>query len=545
MKSNKQSVGSGRFQAILVILLILSACAAPVPKQETVLGRDPKTLVLTIYGNPIDIDPASNSEALANIILFNTTEGLVRVNPKNIDEFLPQLAQKWENNNDFTEWKFYLREDAKFHNGTPVNAEAVKYSFTRLINSSLAYSFILGQFISDPDRQIIVADEFVVEFKFDQPVPLLLKALSSSFGTLVVSPTVESHAVNGDFGHEWLQINEAGSGPYQLAEWTPNQQIVLTRFDGWWGWANREIEPFDKIIMKIVPERSSRRSLIENGDVDIAFDFGPEDWTAIKNNPNLNLQLSESLAVQYIAFGDYGPLDDSRVRQAIAYAFDYDGYIQEIWGGYIPRANSVFPKNLTCYDPSIVPYKTDLEKAKQLLIDAGITDELELRYMTTGDRLEGMVGQILQSQLAKINIKLNIEQRDVASYFSIAFGDSVWPDRPELMALAYWPDYNDPTDFAFYNFATAAGGSGGGNIGLYSNARVDEILSQSVSIIDTKELCNLYKEAQDILLHQDPAWIPLLELPNEAVLRKDIGGYQSNPVYHNMFDFQSLYRISN
>lgn len=545
MNTCKLSIPNAMVLAIILVsLIMLNGCGGmPAEKESLDLNRDPQTLLVTIYGNPVDIDPASNSEALANIILFNTTEGLVRVNPENINEYLPQLAEKWESNDSYTSWTFYIRKDAKFHDGTPVNAAAVKYSFVRLIKSSLAYSFILAQFVSDPEKQIIVSDEYVLKFVFDQPTPLLLKALSSSFGTLVVSPGIENYATNNDFGHDWLQTHEAGSGPYELTEWTPNQQIVLTKFASWWGWKDKENKPFDKIIMKIVPERTSRRSLIEKGDVDIAFDFGPEDWNAIKKNPNLTLHLSESLAVQYIAFGDYGPLKDPRVRQAISYAFDYDGYINQIWGGYIPRANSVFPKNLNCYDPNIVPYKTDLEKARQLLDDAKVAKGLELHYLTTGDRLEGIVGQILQSQLAKIDINLKIEQRDVSSYISTAFGNSTWPDRPELMGFAYWPDYNDPTDYAFYNFATSAGGSGGGNIGFYSNSRVDEILAQALKTVNDKELCTLYKEAQDILLHQDPAWIPLLELPNEAVLRNDIGGYKSNPVYHNMFDFQSLYRI--
>lgn len=517
----------------------------PSPNSSTsTLTHDPKTLFVTIYGNPIDLDPASNSEGLANLILFNTSEGLVRAGSKDEPEFVPQLAEKWENNSDFTIWKFYLRKNVKFHDGSDLDASAVKSSFTRLIKSKLAYSFILSQFIEDPDSQIIVRSPSLIEFHFPNPTPLLLKALSSSFGTIVISPkSVTEHEKNGDWAHEWLQTHDAGSGPYVLTEWLPNEQIVLTKFADWWGWEGDS--NFEKIVLKIVPERTSRRSLIERGDVDIAFDFSPEDWSAFQKDKNLVLHLSNALTIQYIAFGDYGPLKDPLVRQAISYAFDYDGYTEQIWKGYVNRANSVFPDRLVCYSPDVFKYQTDLQKASELLKQAGVSKDLTLTYMTTGDRSEGVVGQILQSQLAKIGINLIIEHRDVASYVSVAFGDSAWPNRPELFGFTYWPDYNDPTDFTWYNFHSAAAGSKGGNIGLYSNDLVDSIIDRSVSITDQDELCKGYLEVQNILIQQDPAWIPLLQLPNEAVLRTDIGGYSSNPVYHNMFEFWNLYRLEN
>jgi len=535
---------------VMILAAILAACApaagtatevAPASEAPPAApGRDPKTLVMAIYSNPSDLDPASNNEQLGNLVLDATTEGLVRARGENIEEFEPQLAERWEHNEDFTLWTFYLRHNAKFHDGSAVDAEAVKYSFTRLIDAGLGMSFILSQFISDPESQMVVVDPYTLEFRFESPTPLLINALSSGYGSYVVSPTtVKANEKEGDLGHEWMQTHEAGSGAYQLAEFSPNEQVVLTRFADWWGWD--EGFHFEKIILKVVPEESARRSLIEKGDVDLTYEFSVENLEALQKNPDLVVSLAPGLALQYLVLGKYGPLEDARVRQAISYAFDYDGYVNGIYKGLYPRAVGVFPVNLKCHDPQAFVYTTDLEKARQLLEEAGIEPGLELRYVTE----EGgptSAGQVLQTQLAQIGINLKIEQMDSSSYVGIFYGDVEWPERPEIMAWTWWPDYNDPTDWAWILFHSAASGSSGANAGFYSNARADEIMDLAPAITDEAELCELYKEFQDIVIRQDPAWIPLIEPPDQAIFRKDIRGYQGNPLYRGTFDFYRLTR---
>jgi len=558
VKSRFRSFQLALLSVMVVVSLILTGCGTPEPTQVQEatqapeatsaptatpvpeLGRDPKTLIVGIYGNPSDFDPASNNEQLGNLILDATSEGLVRAKAGNLEAFEPQLAERWEHNDDYTVWTFYLRQDARFHDGTPVDAEAVKASFTRLVDSGLGMSFVLSMFIGDPGSQMVVKDAYTLEFNFESPTPLLAKALSSGYGCYVVSPkAVQEHDKDGDLAHEWLQNNEAGSGPYTLTELSPNQQAVLTRFDDWWGWEEGGWY-FDKIILKIIPEEASRRSLIETGDIDVALDFGVENLEAMQKNADLVVELSEGLALQYIVLGDYGPLADPRVRQAISYAFDYEGYVNGIWKGLAPRAKGPFPYKLQCHDPDVFLYDTDLEKAKQLLEEAGVEEGLEIRYMTSGEASE--VGQILQAQLAQIGVTLKIEQREISSYIGTFYGNVEWPERPEIMAYTWWPDYNDPTDWAWVLFHTDASGSSGANAGFYSNERADEIMDEALGVLDEEELCQMYQEFQNIVTQQDPAWIPLVEPPDVAVLRQGIDGYQNHPLYRGTFDFDRMSR---
>jgi len=552
-KSNVGLLQGTLITCSLSIVLFVTGCGpaqpTPVLREATMttqpavyqLGRDPMTLVVTLYSNPTDFDPASNSEQLANLILHTTCEGLVRATD-NPEVFEPVLAERWEHNEDYTVWTFYLRENARFHDGTPITAEEVKFSFTRLVNINLGLSYILTQFIDDPENQMLIKDDYTLEFCFDTPTPLLLNALSSSYGSYVISPTaIEKHEKNNDVAHEWLQNNEAGSGPYMMTELTPNQRVVLTSFDDWWGWDDSF--HFDKILLKIVPERASRRSLIEKGDVDITFNFGPEDLQALQKNPDVVLYLSEGLTIHYVMMGEYGPLKDPRVRQAISYAFDYDGYINGVWKGYAKRAKGPFASTLRCHDPDVFTYETNLEKAKQLLQEAGVPEGLELRYWAEEGGGDMGVGQILQAQLAQLGIKLRVEERDTSSFVGMYFSDEPWPKRPELISWYWWPDYNDPTSMSWVNFHTDAWGSTGANAGFYSNKRADEIMDQALNTLDENELCKLYKEFQDIVTRQAPPWIYLIEWPDEVVMRKDIGGYKSVPQYRQTFRFHELYRI--
>lgn len=527
------------FMALAVTAsLILSGCAGA-PR----MSRDPNTLVVAVYSNPGDLDPASSVEQLGNIIMQGTYEGLVRVSADNIDEVKPALAESWENNADYTEWTFHLRKDARFHDGSVLDANAVKASFKRLVTIKQGMSYILGQFISDPDNEIIVVDANTIQFKFAEPRPLLLKALSSGYGSYVINPqVVAANEKDGDQAHGWLNTHIAGSGPYEMTEFTPNQQVVLTRNKNWWGW--KDGFNFEKVILKIVPERSTRRSLIETGDVDATFNLSPEDWDALKKNSDVVVDLPPGLSISYITLGANGYLKDPRVRQALNYAFDYDGFINGMWKGYAKRSYSILPGGMQCSDPDVFKYNTDLDKAKALLTEAGVPMDGSVTWLYWAEEGGGDMGAgpILQAQLQKLGINLKVEEHDSATVSGMFYSDNTGAERPDMFRWGWWPDYNDPTDEAWVTVHTDAAGSHGGNGGFYSNKDVDALLDQGAATADPAELCKIYKQIQNITTEVDPIWIYLAQRPDEMILRKDIGGYKANLIYNQTFTFQDLFR---
>jgi len=527
---------------LLVTTLLLSSCAKS--EQTDQMDRDPKTLIVAMYSNPGDLDPANSVEQLGNIIVHATYDGLVRADTADINKVNPAVAESWTNNDDFTEWTFKLRAGAKFHDGTTLDAEAVKASFTRLVTIGQGMSYILGGFISDPEAQIIVVDPTTIQFKFDTATPMFIKALASGYGSYLISPkAVQEHDQDGDQAHQWLTTNEAGSGPYSMTEYTPNQQVVLTRNIDWWGW--KDGFHFEKIILKVVPERSTRRSLIETGDVDVTFNLSPEDWDVLKQNPDIVVDLPAGLSISYITLGNSDYLQDPRVRQAVNYAFDYDGFINGMWKGYSSRATSILPSGMLCYDPDIFVFNTDLEKARSLLQEAGVPIDGSLTWLYWAEEGGGDMGAglILQSQLQKLGINLKVEEHDSASVSGIFYSDNLGPERPDMFRWGWWPDYNDPSNEAWVTIASDAAGSNGGNGGFYSNARVDELINQAMVTTDETTLCELYKEVQDITTSQDPPWIYLAERPDEMILRSDIGGYAAHKLYRQTFRFQDLFRV--
>ncbi len=550
----------GGIVLVIIVSMLLSGCgspaaATPAPAAASTapaanptspaatMNRDPKTLVVAIYSNPGDLDPASSAEQLGNIIIQANYDGLVRVKADNINEVVPALAETWEHNADFTEWTFHLHKNAKFHDGTPLDAQAVKTSFARLVNIKLGMSYILGTFISDPEKEIIVVDASTLQFKFDSPKPLLIKALSSGYGAYIINPTaIAKNEVDKDMAHKWLNTNVAGSGPYIMTEYTPSQQVVLTRNPDWWGW--KDGFHFEKIILKVIPERATRRSLVETGDVDATFNLSPEDWEALKKNSAVVVDLPPGLSISYITLGANGYLKDPKVRQALNYAFDYKGFIGGMWKGYAIRSYSILPGGMQCSDPNIFKYETDIEKARALLKEANVPMDGSVNWLYWAEEGGGDMGAglILQSQLQKLGINLKVEEHDSATVSGQFYGDDTGPARPDMFRWGWWPDYNDPTDEAWVTLHTDAGGSHGGNGGFYSNKEVDKLLDEGAKTADDAKLCEIYKTIQNITTQQDPPWIFLAQRPDEMILRKDIGGYQANIIYNQTFQFQEMFR---
>ena len=245
----------------------------------------PNTLIIGMNGSPSDLDPHSVYDYRSAMPLRGPYESLVALDGTSTDKYVPVLAESWSPNDDKSAWTFTIRDGVTFHDGTPVNAEAVRKSFVRFLTMGLGPAGAFRRFITKPE-QITAPDERSVVFDCGEPQPLLEKYLSSQYGPLIANvDLIMQNEADGDQGHNWLTLNEegVGTGPYRIVEFEPEEQLTLERYDDYWGgW---EGSHFDRVIFRVIPENETRRQLIEQGEVDIVDNLNPEEtmrWPAIR-----------------------------------------------------------------------------------------------------------------------------------------------------------------------------------------------------------------------------------------------------------------------
>lgn len=278
------------------------------------------------------------------IVLSNTYETLLRYDPLN-DKIIPVLAESYSKSDNGLIWTFKIRKGVKFHDGTYLNAEAVKYSIDRTmrINGGAAY-------IWSPVKEINVVVDYTVEFVLKHPAPLDLIA-SSGYAAYIYSPA----SVTSD-DSEWFRPGrECGTGPYMLQSQTRGDQVILTKFDDYWkGWDGQH---FDKVVIKKVSETSSRRQMIVKGTADVTFNLPYEDVEAIKDNPNIAIVLENSFVDAAIHLNTQkAPLDNKLVRQALSYAFPYDDAIEYVLGGYGIQSRGPVPVGMWGHGDNLPQY---------------------------------------------------------------------------------------------------------------------------------------------------------------------------------------------
>ena len=507
------------------------------------LGRDADTLVVAVDAFNADFDPASAYLLSEALIWRGIYESLVRLKGNSASEVEPLLADTWDHNADSTSWTFHLHPGVKFSDGTPLDAAAVKANYVRIIGLELGTNLIIGSFVADPANDIVVVDPLTITFKLSSSTPHFDVVMAAQYGTGIVSPKIFTDHSTGakDQGHEFLQANAIGTGPYVMTSLKPNDEVDLEQNPSYWrGWTGSH---FKKVIIKSVPEASTRRQLLESGEVDIAYAGSAEDSAAFRANPAFKVGDFKNLDMTYIILGEYGALATPEARQAMNYLFPYDEFLNTVMKGTLERANGVFPDLLATHDDSVFKYTTDIEKAKSLLGIAGVLPGTTLTYeYYTGFGKEA--GTVLQAQLEKVGLHLTLKE--------VSFGDmnaDLTTDRPveqraNMYYWGWWPDYNAPSDYSWilFNSGAAPDACPCYNSGYYKNTAVDKIINDGFTETDDTKLAASFKQAQDILVNTDPAWIPVGQQLDDTYFRADIAGQVFNPLYILTWDYYALSR---
>jgi peptide/nickel transport system substrate-binding protein len=564
---------------LLVVLLTaaLAGCGAPAsapveepapveqePTEAPAVATEPAaapaggTLVIAMnLDDVVTLDPAYAGETTNLFIHINTYDTLVDIRPDDLNTIVPRLAESWEVNDEFTEFIFHLRQDAKFASGNPVTAEDVVFSWNRLLNVAGAPAFNL-----DGVGKVEAVDEYTVkmttaEGEDGKPIALPQFLSSASNPSLGIQDsklvkenggTDAEDASTADKAKEWLDQNSAGSGPFILTRWSPKADIELVANKDYWKGAPK----FDKVVITHVSDPTTQLQMLEKGDADMLGLLQTDLVEQAKANPDITLTVDQSLDQNYLAMTykctdaikaedpaklaelqspeSFDVLCKKEVRQAVAYAIDYEGIAKAVLNGYAARAPSIIPIGMAGVDPSKTQGR-DLEKAKELLAAAGYPDGVTFDLYYASNATRDIVAAKLQSDLAEAGMTVDLKPLEQSVYLTQMRAQQL------PMAFGGWtPDYLDVTMWTDYF------GLGDRSIAFRMNFMNQEAHDLAMTIRTTSDpevRTEAVEKLQDVFIEEMP-FTMLYQNQYVHAFRNELKGFKFHPVW--FVDLFELYK---
>ncbi|MBD1380503.1 ABC transporter substrate-binding protein [Metabacillus arenae] len=516
------------FVSLLAISLFIAGCSGSNQTTgENGASSDEKestkdTLVFGRGGDSTSLDPITTTEGEAFKVTENIFETLVQYGDQDTT-LNPGLAEKWDISEDGLTYTFHLRQGVKFHDSTDFNAEAVVFNFERWMNGNeneFPYYTMFGGYKGEEGhviKEVNAVDEYTVEFVLTRPQAPFLKNLAMSpFG--IASPSaVEKH---GDKFRE----NPVGTGPFKFVEWKQNDRIVLEKNEEYW---LKDYPKLKQVIFRVIPENSARLNALTNGEIDLMDGVNNSDEESIASNSKLQIFERPSMNVGYLGFTvNREPFDNKLVRQALSHAIDKQAIIDAFYGGKAEPAKNAMPPSIEGYNDEIEPYPYDLEKAKELLAEAGYPDgfTMDLWAMPVARPYmpEGMkIAEVIQESFSQIGVKAEIQSVDWATYL-----DKAAKGEFDAFLLGWTGDNGDADNFLYTLLDKDSIGSN--NYSHFSNEELHKVLIEAQTETDQAKRNELYKQAQEII-HEEAPWVPLVHSTPLVAGSADIVNYLPHP----------------
>ncbi|AGF74789.1 ABC transporter, periplasmic oligopeptide-binding protein [Bartonella australis AUST/NH1] len=438
----------------------ISACVVMGVLLQKAPARTPAdTLVMAWNLDSVStFDPAQINDANGQEMILNICNSLVDSSPNDAAKIVPNLAKSWDVSGDdnSTTITFHLRDDLKFSDGRPASAQDLVWSMKRVVKLNMAAAATFTEYgITEQtvDDAIQALDEKTVVMKFDKPYPaeLILSNIAANRMTLLLDrKTILKHEKEGDMGHQYLTAHAACVGPYRLVSWRSGEAVLLRANSHYWG----EKPKLKQILIRHVAEPSTQRLLLEKNDVDVARDLAPEDLKDLQKTTDVKVERVLMPSMMYWGFNTTNPIfANEKVRLAMRYLIDYDGLGKTVLDGIgVPRS-SFLPLGTSgaLNEKEGLPFKLDIEKAKQLLTEAGYPNGFETSVLIGTLPYTQPVAQSIQDNAKKVGVHIKIERLAGAQLFSKVYArafDTVfmrWVNEsvdPHTMAsrVVYNPD---------------------------------------------------------------------------------------------------------
>jgi peptide/nickel transport system substrate-binding protein len=372
-------------------------------------------------------DPAQIGEVVTSEIYSNTCDTLADFAVDDEKKVTPDLAKSWEISPDRKTITFHLQDNLKFADGSAATAGDLAWSMQRVVKLGYGNAANIKEYGFDKDnvdQRITAPDDKTLVMSFDKAYPtnLVLQAIAANnVSSLLNRKVVEKEAVNGDLGHKYLSTHTACVGPYQLMRWNAGEGVVLQATPNYWG----EQPKLKRILIRHVAETGTQRLLLTQGDVDIARDLSADDLKTLDEGGQVKVEKTLKPQLFFWTFNNEDPIfKNEKVRLAMRYLIDYDGLAKSVMPYLgVPRASFVQIGAFGALDEQAgQPFKLDLEKAKQLLSEAGYPNGFSASVIFGTLPHSAPIAQSVQQNAAKIGVKLNLERMANAQLFSRARG---------------------------------------------------------------------------------------------------------------------------
>ena len=495
----------------LIVIIVLIACSGKEgDKKETIQNKEEETITIAEKAEIKTLDPQKTVDSASLSVIQMINQKLFKID--NDGNIIPEIAEE-VTKVDAKTTLIKIKKDLFFSNGEPVTVDDILFSLNRAKESPrMMQDFYMIESFEK-------VDDTTIKVKTFYEAGNLLHKLASMGASIMNKKALEEN-----------ENNIIGSGMFKLKEWVAGDRIVLERNE-YFKEANSNVK---EIIIKFIPEANSRMIMLETGEVDIAEALLPLDFQKISKEDDkfttVEMQSSSNMFIGFDLRDKH--LSDKRVRQAIAYAINNQDIVDSIYNGSATVATSPIPKITTGHNENSNPYEQNIEKAKELLAEAGYPNGFDIVLNVNEDNQRVDTAVVIQDNLKAIGVNVQIKTYQWASY--VAFVEN--PSQEKGMFLMAWNIANDDPDELLYPLYHSSQIDAHTNVIFYKNEDFDSLISKARETIDKEKRIDLYKKAQDIIQEDLPHYAILYPMQNFAY-KKNIKGIEVNK--RGYFNFQN------
>lgn len=496
------------------------------------------TLIVGLTAGVSVLDPYVTCGWLAKFVNYQMFESLVELDltkPEAPTQIKGQLAESWDVSDDGTVYTFYLHKGVAFHDGTPFDANAVKYNFERFLNpeapqyseTANAYFGFIG--FTSAIKSVDVVDDYTVRITLNEPnYEWIRMGMEDCPQLYMISPKAIA-----EYGDEGLPLHPVGTGPFKFVEREPGIKIVLERNDDYWG----EKPKLDRIIFRELEDPATRVNALRAGEASMIQEPPWDEIEALKDEGFVITTNPNPPTLFYVTFNMKSPkMQDVRVRKAINMAINREGIVNEVLKGYGRPAYGMLNAGTYAHDPDYSNYTYDPDGAKKLLEEAGYSEDkpLTINYDVMKYGYGELVEKWIQRDLKKIGVEVNINKMEWLAYLDkwnvgmpddVDMNEMIWGEQsPIWTAMSYRCD-RQPVE--------------GWNIGWYCNSDADKVFEDAQRTADRAAAAKLFQSGDAMIMENDAPAAPIFHYFNPIALNPKVKGFVNAPA--NWWDLSTVW----